>query len=91
MDQSTRDKLEQRVLEAARALGTALEDLRSYDEASRTIWSAVSPDQFAATLTELQFEKLTNDEDEVHRELAYCFAALKQALIPLSPLADKRH
>lgn len=91
MDDTTRDKLERRVLETARALGNALDDLRSYDEARRLIWTAVPLNQFAATFTELQFETLANDEDEVHRELAYCFAALKQALIPLAPLAGNRH
>lgn len=91
MTDSTRDTLEQRVLEAARTLGAALDDLRSYDEARRMVWTAVPLEEFAAVLTEHQFEKLAGDEDEVHRELAYCFAALKHALIPLAPLADERH
>lgn len=91
MDDTTRQKLEKRVLEAARTLGDALDDLRSYDEARRLVWTAVPINEFANTLTELQFEKLANDEDEIHRELAYCFAALKHALIPLAPLADERH
>lgn len=91
MNDSTRETLEQRVLDAARTLGAALDDLRSYDEARRLVWTAVPIQEFATVLTEHQFEKLAGDEDQVHRELASCFAALKHALIPLAPLASDRH
>lgn len=89
MNDTTREKLEQRVLDAARSLGDALGDLRTYDEARRLVWTAVPLEEFETTLVEYQFEKLAGDSDEVHRELAYCFAALKQALIPLAPLAER--
>jgi hypothetical protein len=91
MTDSTRETLERRVVDAARALGAALDDLRSYDEARRLVWTAVPIEEFATALTEFQYEKLAGDEDEVHRELAHCFAALKHALIPLAPLAHDRH